>query len=94
LAAAAQPKSGGSIIKRHLGGAGSACNTVAVELWDDQTRNLIDDFEDEAEALALIRRVIVERGRDAVAAWALDRLDSNESMIRGEELVRLAMATL
>lgn len=63
---------------------------MAIELWDDQTGNLIDDFEDEAEALAVIRHVIVDYGREAIAGWALDRLDSNEPMIRGEELFRLA----
>jgi hypothetical protein len=65
---------------------------MAVELWDDETRNLVDDFEDEVEALTLVRRVVVEHGREAIATWALDRLDPNQPMIRGEEMFRLAMA--
>jgi len=63
---------------------------MAVELWDDETRNLIDDFDDEAEALRLIRQVVENHGREAISAWALDRLNPGYPMIRGEELFQLA----
>lgn len=65
---------------------------MAVELRDDESRNLIDDFDDEGEALRLIRQVVAEHGREAISTWALDRLDPRDPMIRGEELFQLAMA--
>ncbi len=65
---------------------------MAVALWDDPSRNLIDDFDEESEALEYIRETIALHGPEAVATWALDRLDMSQPMIRGDELLKLAMA--
>ncbi len=64
---------------------------MAVELWDDKDGNLIDDFNDEAEALACIRETVAEHGTDAVATWALDRFTAQRRMVRGAELLELAI---
>jgi hypothetical protein len=65
---------------------------MAVELWDDSTGNLIDDFEDEKEALILIRDVVARDGKTAIKTWALDRLVSSKEWVRGEDLYQLAVA--
>ena len=64
---------------------------MAVALWDDNTANLIDDFEDESEALECVRKTVAQHGAGAVATWALDRLDRQQPMIRGDELLTLAL---
>lgn len=64
---------------------------MAVELWNDKTANLIDDFENEQAALLAIREVIGRDGFDAIEAWALDRLDGKR-MIAGKDLVELALS--
>ncbi len=63
---------------------------MAVELWDDSTGNLIDDFEDEKEALILIRDVVARDGKTAIKTWALDRLVPSKEWVRGEDLYQLA----
>jgi hypothetical protein len=65
---------------------------MAVALWDEKTTNLIDDFDEEAEALAYVCETVALHGHDAVATWALDRLDRRQPMIRGDELLKLVMA--
>jgi len=65
---------------------------MAVELWDDSTGNLIAAFEDEKEALVLIRDVIARDGRLAIKTWALDRLVPSQEWVRGEDLYQLAVA--
>lgn len=63
---------------------------MAVELWDEQSANLIDDFASEAEALRELRAIIERDGEAAIRTWALDRYDG-KPMIRGKELVTLAL---
>lgn len=66
---------------------------MTVELWNEKTRNAIDDFDTESEALVFVREAIALRGEKAVATWALD-IDDGAHMIRGQELVRRALAIL
>jgi len=68
-------------------------HTVAIELWDERTANLIDDFASEAEALQELRAIILRDGEQAIRAWALDRYDG-KPMIRGSELVALALRAI
>ncbi|HLZ68823.1 MAG TPA: hypothetical protein VKV26_02830 [Dehalococcoidia bacterium] len=48
---------------------------MGYERWDNKTLNLTDAFDDEAEALAAVRDVILRDGPSAIANWALDRVD-------------------
>lgn len=66
---------------------------MAVEIWNDDTANLIDAFDDEVDALRAVRAVILRDGEDAVRAWALDRYDGRP-MVRGAELIKLALGPL
>jgi hypothetical protein len=63
---------------------------MAIEIWDIQTRNAIDDFDTEEDALAFVRETIALRGVKAVAHWALNVEDGSRT-IRGSELVRRAV---
>lgn len=63
---------------------------MAVQLWDDKDANMIDSFDHEEAALAAVRDTVERHGIEAVATWALDRLD-DRPMIRGARLVRRAM---
>ncbi len=61
---------------------------MAVELWNDKTRNLIADFDSEADALTYLRQMIDLHGEQSVARWALE-IDDDSPMIRGEQLLQL-----
>jgi hypothetical protein len=64
------------------------------ELWDTDSRNIIDAWESEAEAFALVRSSVDEYGLDYVASWALLRDDDPESdltlIAEGAALAELA----
>jgi hypothetical protein len=62
---------------------------VSVELWDDKYGNAIEEFENEDDALAFVRKMIEQRGEKAIADWALDPMD-DRPMVRGRELLRRA----
>jgi len=64
---------------------------MAVELWNDKTRNAIAEFSNEGEAAAFVRETIALYGEPAVATWALDAAD-DQPMIRGKALLALAAA--
>ena len=66
---------------------------MTVELWNDRTGNLIDDFASEAAALAAVHEVIKRDGRTAVRFWALDRYDGGP-MLRGKALIDRALAAV
>jgi hypothetical protein len=66
---------------------------MAVELWNEETGNLIDSFDTETEALREIRTVIARDGEHAIGAWALDRYDGR-AMVRGKELIALARSAI
>lgn len=63
---------------------------MVVELWDDTYGNAIDEFDSEDEAYAFVRQTIEQLGKQAVANWALDRMD-DRPLIRGTALVRRAL---
>ncbi len=64
---------------------------MAVELWNDRTRNAIAEFDSEAEALAFVHETIKRYGTESVAGWAMDRAE-DQPMLRGAELVKRALA--
>lgn len=55
--------------------------TAGYELWDTQSRNLLDDFDTEAEALAAVRRWIELDGPSSTDALALTHIDKNGRMV-------------
>jgi hypothetical protein len=60
------------------------------ELWDTESRNLLEDFATEAEALEAIRELIARNGPACVSAIALTRVDGPGRMTTlamGEALV-------
>lgn len=63
------------------------------EIWDFDTSNMIDDVATEAEALALIRDLIDQNGRQAGMMLALGESDKNGSgrmIATGADLILLA----
>ena len=58
----------------------SQTNTVGYELWDTESRNLLDDFDSEGEALEAVRSLIALNGPGTTIALALTRVDSNGHM--------------
>ncbi len=67
---------------------------IVFELWDDETNNLIDDYETEQAALADVLEHIETHGLHDVDTWSLLR-DSGSGPIfmiaRGADLARYAM---
>lgn len=76
-------------------------------LWDQETRNLLLDTPNEAEALAFVRQTIAAFGEAAILHWALfgeDGSDTDQSAtliaqgyqlaayVSGQAAVRLAPA--
>jgi hypothetical protein len=56
-------------------------STIAgYELWDMQSRNLLDDFDTEAEALAVVRELLALNGPESAYALALTRVDADGRM--------------
>ena len=50
------------------------------ELWDTESRNLLDDFDTEAEALEAVRELTALNGSACTNALALTRVDSDGRM--------------
>jgi hypothetical protein len=50
------------------------------ELWDTESRNLLDDFDTEAEALHAVRELVALNGAACTGALALTRVDGNGRM--------------
>jgi hypothetical protein len=50
------------------------------ELWDTESRNLLDDFDTEAEALEAVRALIALNGLHCTQALALTRVWSDGRM--------------
>jgi hypothetical protein len=51
------------------------------ELWDTESRNLLDDFDTEAEALAAVRALIALNGTNCTGALALTRVSTDGRMM-------------
>lgn len=65
------------------------------EVWDIESRNLLDDFESEDEALATIREWMAEEGPEATTYLALLRFDSaggGGTIAEGADLAALALS--
>lgn len=62
------------------------------EVWDNKTGNVIDEFEDEASALAFVRATVALRGVAAVLNWSLDGPDRSAPPIFGQALLARAQA--
>jgi len=65
------------------------------ELWQRETRNLIEDFAAEADALAAVRQMVAENGASALAdvvllAGPLDGDAPMRTVAAGADLVRVA----
>ncbi len=63
-------------------------------LWETASGNIINTYDTEAQALAVVRATIAEHGRDAVATFALAR-ETNRSVkqiAEGETLAERALA--
>jgi hypothetical protein len=54
--------------------------TVGYELWDTESRNLLEDFGTEAEALAAVRELISLNGAACTDALALTRVTTDGRM--------------
>ena len=66
------------------------------ELWDTVSRNLLDDFDTEVEALDAVRSLIALNGPDCADALALtrvDRIGRMTTLAMGASLVTRAQAT-
>jgi hypothetical protein len=68
---------------------------VLYEVWDYETRNLINSFETEAAAVAFLRRQLDLNGQDAVRELAIVRQTpdasgefESELILEGPEIVR------
>jgi hypothetical protein len=72
---------------------------LGYELWSTESRNLLDDFDTEAEALETIRQLIELNGPDCTDGLALTRVEVGGRMTTlamGDalaECVRLAAGT-
>jgi len=58
----------------------SQASTAGYELWDTESRNLLDDFDTEAEALEVVRALIGLNGPDSTDALALTCVDVHGRM--------------
>ena len=54
--------------------------TLGYELWSTESRNLLDDFDTEAEALEAVRQLMVLNGPECAAGLALTRVDTGGRM--------------
>lgn len=66
------------------------------ELWDIESRNLLDDFDTEAEALEAVFGLIDLNGTDCTNTMALTRVHVDGSMVTlvmGDGLAARATAT-
>jgi len=70
----------------------SESSMAGYELWDTESRNLLDDFGSEAEAVEAVRALIRLNGLDTINALALTRVDLNgcmSTLAMGADLARL-----
>lgn len=44
---------------------------MAFEIWETETRNIVDDFATEEAALAAVKDAIVRHGASYIASWFL-----------------------
>lgn len=67
---------------------------VLYELWDTETRNLIDAFTSREAALICVRDAMERHGRAYIGAWVLGRIDDDgldEPLIEGATLIEAAL---
>ena len=65
------------------------------ELWDTESRNLLDDFDTEAEALEAVRDLIALNGPGCTDAVALTRVHADgrmSTLAMGADLAKRAQA--
>jgi hypothetical protein len=65
------------------------------ELWDTESRNLLDDFDTEAEALEAVRELVALNGPGCTDAMALTRVHADGRMATlatGADLAKRAKA--
>lgn len=71
---------------------------MGFELWDTRSRNLVDWFDTEEQALSFVREVLQhDDGRSMVHDWLLDEVHvSGRSVVvaRGTDLVQRAIVQL
>jgi hypothetical protein len=68
---------------------------MAYELWDTDSRNVVGEYDSEAEALAVVRQAIDRDGPDAANSLMLafeDRTGRSRMIASGAELVDRAQA--
>lgn len=73
----------------------SEAEIAGFELWDIESRNLLDDFDTEDEALDMVRQWIALEGASSIDALALTRVDRDGRMVTvamGAELAARARA--
>ncbi len=58
----------------------SELDIAGYEIWDTESRNLLDDFDTEAEAIEAVRELIAVNGAACTAALALTRVTVDGSM--------------
>jgi len=66
---------------------------MGYELWDTASRNLLNDFDTEADALEAVRKLIALNGQNCTDALALTQVDGAGHMTTlamGESLAALA----
>jgi len=66
---------------------------MEVELIDLESANVIASFDNEAQALALVREAIARHGEPYVYTWALGRIDRSMPPVKGAALAALAKNT-
>ena len=59
----------------------SEAAVAGYELWDIASRNLLDDFDTEAEALDAVLELIALNGTDCTDSMALTRVHVDGSMV-------------
>jgi hypothetical protein len=70
-------------------------DTMAFELWDMRSRNVIGGFDSEAEALAAVRQLIQDHGPSYVEDLFLgyeDDKGNSRPIAKGQRLAELALA--
>lgn len=68
---------------------------LGYELWDTESRNLLDDFDTEAEALEAVRALTSLNGAGCTGSLALTRVDADgrmTTMAMGDALAMRAEA--
>jgi hypothetical protein len=59
----------------------SEAGVAGYELWDTESRNLLDDFDTEAEALEAVLELVALNGPDSAGTMALTRVHANGQMV-------------